>query len=310
VSLELALDSGQAAIGSALEQFCAERCGEDAVRAAAHEFPLSLWRELAELGVLALATPEGDGGALELVAAFESLGRALFPGPLAATVFATQLLSERERAPVVTGDVLVSVGAPPVLPWAPLAGVFLATDGERAWRGEPRALEPLDTLGGEPWARGELEHSADLGDPRRALSIYDLGLAAYLTAAGDRLLEAASEHARTRVQFGRAIGEFQAVAHPLAECRVGLDAAATLARAAAFHFDHGSASARGRAAGARLSAARAALQTAFTAHQIFGAVGITLEGPVFHVSRRIQQLVVQPPLAAASQAAVLELFDL
>ena len=50
----------------------------------------ALWRELAALGVLALATPEGDGGALELVAALEALGDGVFPGPLPATFFATR----------------------------------------------------------------------------------------------------------------------------------------------------------------------------------------------------------------------------
>ena len=49
-------------------------------------------------GVLALATPEGDGGALEAVAACEALGAAVFPGPLSATFLATQVLGERDRA--------------------------------------------------------------------------------------------------------------------------------------------------------------------------------------------------------------------
>ena len=38
-------------------------------------------------------------------------------------------------------------------------------------------------------------------------------------------------------------------------------------------------------------AARAALETVYVCHQVFGAVGITLEGPAFHVSRRIRHRV-------------------
>ena len=49
------------------------------------------------------------------------------------------------------------------------------------------------------------------------------------------------------------------------------------------------------AAGARVSASRAALQSAFACHQVYAGIGITLEGPAFHISRRIRQLVSQPP---------------
>jgi len=45
-------------------------------------------------------------------------------------------------------------------------------------------------------------------------------------------------------------------------------------------------------------------------HQAFGAIGITLEGPVFHISRRIRQLASLPPGAAPARAAVLSHFGL
>ncbi len=311
MALDLAFDAAQAAIGDALAQFCADRCSDEVVKAAAHDFPRALWRELAELGVLALATPEGEGGAVELVAALESLGRAVFPGPLAATFFATQLLPEKERLALVSGEALVAVGTPPLLPWAPLARIFLEVDGERVWRARPRgAVQPIGTLGGESWGRAALERESELGEPARAFALYDVALAAYLGAAGQRLVADASEHARTRTQFGVAIGEFQAVAHPLADCHTRLGGAETLTRAAASSLDRDDELARVVAAAARLSAGRAALQAAFTAHQVFGAVGITLEGPAFHVSRRIQQLAAQPPGSERCREAALELIGL
>ena len=85
------------------------------------------------------------------------------------------------------------------------------------------------------------------------------------------------------------------MALPLAEAQLRLTAAETLARAAACGFDAGSSRAGAQASVARLSARRAALGAAFTAHQVFGAIGITTDGPAFHVSRRIQQLATQPP---------------
>jgi hypothetical protein len=64
------------------------------------------------------------------------------------------------------------------------------------------------------------------------------------------------------------------------------------------------------AAAARLSARRAALDAAHTCHQLFGAVGITLEGPVFHISRRLRQLASQPPGESAARASLLAQLDL
>ena len=307
MSLDLALDDSQQAIADAVAKFCAERCPEAVVRESAGTLPRALWRELAELGVLALATPEGDGGACELVAALESLGAAVFPGPLAATFLATQVLGEKERARVAQGEWVVSLGTPPLLPFAPVADCFLALDGARVFRAQPRsAIVPVETLGGEPWGRVELALGEPLAAGARAFALHDTALSAYAAAAGGALVRTTAAHARTRQQFGRAIGEFQAVAHPLADAHVRLEAAATLARIAAHAWDADAADLRARAAAARLSATRAALEAAHTCHQLFGAQGITLEGPVFHVSRRIRQLASQPPSSDGARDALLD----
>jgi alkylation response protein AidB-like acyl-CoA dehydrogenase len=310
VSLDLELDPAQRAVGDALAAFCRERCPDARVRALAGGFPHELWRELAALGVLALATPDGDGGALEAVAALEALGGALFPGPLAATFFATQLLPEAEREAVASGDAVVALGAPPLLPFAPVARVFIEVEGARAWLARPAGpIEPVDTLGGEPWGRVALARGRELGETDRAHALHDLALAAYAAAAAQRLVDDTAEHARTRRQFGRALGEFQAVAHPLADCAMAVAAARGLARAAAFRFDRSDEpEARELAAAARLSAQHAGLMTAHSCHQLFGAIGVTLEGPVFHVSRRLRQLASQPPGDGPARQALLAAF--
>jgi alkylation response protein AidB-like acyl-CoA dehydrogenase len=310
LSLDLTLDDAEQAIADAVAKFCAERCPESVVRETAGTLPRALWRELAELGVLALATPEGDGGARELCAALESLGAAVFPGPLAATFLATQVLDEKERLRVAQGEWIVSLGAPPLMPFAPVADCFLALAGGALRRAQPNAIEPVETLGGEPWGRVELELGPSLSADPRTWALHDVALAAYAAAAGGALVSVTAAHARTRQQFGRAIGEFQAVAHPLADAHVRLEAAATLARIAAHAWDENAADLRARAAAARLSATRAALDAAHTAHQLFGAQGITLEGPVFHVSRRIRQLASQPPPPDAARDALLARYGL
>ena len=309
LSLDLDFEDVQHAVADSVMQLCRDRCDRETVKAATSRFPVELWRDLAELGVLSAATPEGDGGALEITAAMEALGQAVFPGPLAATFLATQVLPERERAEIATGGCLVSVGSAGIMPWAPLAEIFLDVEGDRIWMAHPRGpVEAIGTLGGEPWARVELERERELPESRRGLVLHDLALAAYLAGAAQKLIADASEYARTRTQFGRPIGEFQAVAHPLADCAIGQASAATLARGAAFHFDRTEEDARGWAAAARLSASRVAVNAAHVCHQVFGAVGITLEGPVYHVSRRIRQLASQPPISESCRVAVRELF--
>jgi hypothetical protein len=105
-----------------------------------------------------------------------------------------------------------------------------------------------------------------------------------------------SEYAATRKQFGKTLGEFQAVAHPLADCQINLTAAQQLCRAAANCFDENHmGQAQYYANGALLSARRAALHTAHCCHQVYAAIGITLEGPAFHFSRRIRQIASQAP---------------
>ena len=310
--LDLAFDDGQQAVADAIGQFCADRCDDEQVKSLENRFPTELWGELAELGVLALLTPEGDGGAVELVAACEALGSFVFPGPLPATFFATQLLSESERQKVASGAAVVSLGTGSLMPWAPHADIFIVIDGDRAhWATPVGAVEPVETLGGEPWGRVALERIEDLGPVAAARCVHDLSLAAYIAAAARRLVENTAEHARARKQFGRAIGEFQAVAHPLADCVISLDSAATLARGAACKLDaEDFAGAQRSAAAARIAACRAGVEAAHTCHQLFGAVGVTLEGPVYHIARRIRQLASQPPGEAGACETLLEEFDL
>jgi alkylation response protein AidB-like acyl-CoA dehydrogenase len=124
-------------------------------------------------------------------------------------------------------------------------------------------------------------------------------------------VEDASAHAAVRKQFGTPIGDFQAVAHPLADCSIRLAGATALARWAAFQLDaEGVAAARVDAAAAQLCAAEAAVEAVHVCHQVFGAIGITLEGPAFHVSRRILQLASQAPTRETARAALVEEFAL
>ena len=258
VSLDLDFDLGQSAVAEAVAQFCSDHCPDELVRAAGGSFPREPWQGLAELGVFWAAAPDEEAGALELCAAVEALGRAVFPGPLAATCVAVHALPEPERTAVAEGRELVALGESPMhspvgpdrrpLPWS--------TQGDRLYRAEPVGpIEALETLGGDPWGRVELRRGELMSTSREALVLGEIVGATYLAAAGRRLLKDAAQHALVRKQFGRSIGEFQAVAHPLADCWMRLDAARGLARQAAWAFDSGAGEAAQLAAVARLSAA-------------------------------------------------------
>ncbi|TFH22822.1 MAG: acyl-CoA dehydrogenase, partial [Myxococcales bacterium] len=240
MSVDLEWEELQTAIADSVASYCSDRCGEQVARDAFHEFPRDVWKGRADLGVLALGSG-ADGGPLEICAAVESLGRALFPGPLAATFAAAGVLEGAARERLTSGEALVSLSAGGLIPWAAVADVFLVLEGGRLFEAEPAGeITAIETIGGEPWGRVALERVRTVGSAARTLAIHDMCVAAYTAACGNRLVELTCDHVRTRKQFGRAIGEFQAVAHPLANASMKLAAAKTLARAAAFELASGS----------------------------------------------------------------------
>jgi alkylation response protein AidB-like acyl-CoA dehydrogenase len=87
-----------------------------------------------------------------------------------------------------------------------------------------------------------------------------------------RLLERSVAHARTRVQFGQAIGKFQGVAHRLVDQHVACEAARLLVCRAASHLAQ-SKSVAVEAAMAKLFTSEAYVETAMTAVRTHGASG-------------------------------------
>ncbi|MFC5748330.1 acyl-CoA dehydrogenase family protein [Actinomadura rugatobispora] len=65
----------------------------------------------------------------------------------------------------------------------------------------------------------------------RVLDLAAVAVAAEQAGGAARVLEMAVEYAKTRVQFGRPIGSFQAVKHKLADMHIGVESA----RSAAYH---------------------------------------------------------------------------
>jgi alkylation response protein AidB-like acyl-CoA dehydrogenase len=104
--------------------------------------------------------------------------------------------------------------------------------------------------------------------------------AALLLGAGERALELAVAHAKVREQFGRAIGTFQAVKHPLADARIELTMSRSFVFAAALSLDGAAEQATRDSAAALLSSTAAAESAIRSSLQAHGALGYTDESPI------------------------------
>ena len=294
-------DAQQRAIADAVDAYCRERCDPSWVRENAGAFDAQRWRELGELGVWGLGAPGSEGGVAEAVAAAEALGRASFPGPVVETALAAQGLHGADLDALQAGEAIAGLGEHGLFSFGTEARWIFEIHEAGICAVDPQGeLEPVPTLAGETWGRIGERGQGERGDPwspgasQRAIAAARCAAAAVMIGAASSLLDGAVEHARTRRQFGRAIGEFQSVAHPLADLWTGLETTGLLVRQAAGRLDRGDSGGKAIAAAAWSAARRAALEGAGVVHQVFGAVGITLEGPAFHASRRIRQIASLP----------------
>jgi alkylation response protein AidB-like acyl-CoA dehydrogenase len=176
---------------------------------------------------------------------------------------------------------------------------FAFTEEQELLRREARSV-----LADGGWDRGEL---AELGLLDRAVVLEEAGranrgeeffdpqapederlaaLALEASGIAQRALELAVEHARTREQFGRPIGAYQAVSHPLANTYVEAELARSLAYWAAWCLAEGDEDAPIAAAAAKSFAGDAAVAACERAIQVLGGIGFTWEHPLHTYYKR------------------------
>ncbi len=202
---------------------------------------------------------------------------------------------EARPAPGADGSLVVSGSLTPVL-GAPARWLLVPVSGH-GWcvldGADPgikaRPLAPLDAT--RPLA--EVAFDAVTVDPARFVSGVDgqrvsdlaVALAAAEAAGAARwCLETASDYAKVRVQFGRPIGQFQAVKHKLADMLVSVEQAEAVAWDAANAWGAGPGSSASEAEGCSLASAvagavalDAAVNLAKTCVQVLGGIGFTWE---------------------------------
>ncbi|MFF8604933.1 acyl-CoA dehydrogenase [Streptomyces sp. NPDC015346] len=286
------------------------------------------WDAAVAQGLPGVHLPEEDGGGggdlVDLAVVLEEGGRGVWPGPYLPAVLAAELLhraGERELlAPLASGarigavalgpggltavesddGLLLDGTAPPVLGGAQADLLILAATTARGpvWVAvDADALSVRPQESADPTRpTAEVTATAARVPAHRILGIDSdqvRDVAAVLYAAdacgtAGRALETAAEHARTREQFGRPIGQFQGVKHLCAEMLVRVEQARALTwdAARAAREDRSAPSRSLTAALAAATALDAAYDCAKDCIQILGGIGFTWEHDAHLLLRR------------------------
>ncbi|QHE84618.1 acyl-CoA dehydrogenase family protein [Hydrogenophaga sp. BPS33] len=351
----------QRLLSESLSRLLGDRYGFEqrrAIAASVEGWSPEVWRQLAELGVLALGIPEAYGGlsdaAADRLPVLQALGRvlALEPYLSSAVLGATAVLQAGSDAQkdallptLASGDVRLAwahdeSGERHNPTWvetrATREGTGWRLDGHKAlvlhanaanhlvvssrvagqgdeaqglalFLVDPKAagvaLRHFRLVDDTPAAELTLQGAAAqaMGDPldeafqRAAMgAVRDAGTAAAcadMVGAMETAFELTTGYVTTRKQFGRAIGEYQAMRHRVAEMKVALEIARTMAMAAALAVDRsGSPEATTELLRAKLVIGRQARQLCQAAIQSHGGIGMTEEYAVGHCLRRIHVL--------------------
>jgi acyl-CoA dehydrogenase len=282
-------------------------------------WPDKLWRALEEGGLTLPLVPEDAGGAggtwLDAHVVVRAAGRHTAPVPLAETIVAGWLLGSAglevpfgplTLAPVRSGERLTLAragGAVTVsgratrVPWGRDAGhvvilgeldgratvALVARGGAAIEEGKNLALEPRDTL---VFKDARTVAAAPAEVPTDAIHIYGAMVrAAQMAGALESCLAQAVRYATERKQFGKPIGNFQAIQQNLAVL-AGHVAASGIAAESAFRAaERGDA--RFEVAVAKVRVGEAAGVGAGIAHQTHGAIGFTYEHSLHFATRRL-----------------------
>jgi alkylation response protein AidB-like acyl-CoA dehydrogenase len=269
---------------------------QDELREQARSFLASTeaptWAQLAELGWTGASVAEEHGGAglgfLDEAVLHEEAGRALLHAPLWSTACLLPFLAGDDQAAVAAGETSWTVALGPLVPDLDTATGVAVVGGDTIWEldGAEREVlatndetRPLGVVSGG--GAGRALCSSEVLPALRARSLAILALEA--VGVGARALELAVAYVGEREQFGRRIGTYQAVSHPLASSHAELELARSLAWWAAWCVAEDEADAPVAAAAAKATAADAAVLACERSIQAHGGIGFTWE----HVLHRL-----------------------
>lgn len=252
------------------------------------------WGALAELGAFGIALGEDEGGvglgAPEEYLVFREFGHALVPGPLVGTALAARyalragdaelsaaLVGGERRAGIVVRDKVVDADA---------GDLAVTVDADGITISEVESVEPVEAT--DPLSHvgiPTLRQLHRVEDPTASLRARLL-TGAYAVGLAEATAEISVEYAKTREQFGRPIGAFQAVKHRCSEMVIRSYPARVQLAVGAVLLDQGQG--RREIASGHVMAVEAAYVNAGENIQNFGGIGFTAEArPGSHLKRAI-----------------------
>jgi alkylation response protein AidB-like acyl-CoA dehydrogenase len=276
-------------------------------------FDRAVWRQMCELGWLGLRVAEDAGGSglgmREYCALAEECGAGLLPEPLIPCSLAARVLAGPELDRQLAGDTIVIPawqeqpnslaldggtalrdgrvsGHKRFVPMAAGADAFLVSaNGGLALvkRDAPGVTLATDrTQDGGHYGTLTLERAPAqpvAGDLAEAIEEATLATAAYLLGVMERAFAMTLSYLKTRQQFGKPIGSFQALAHRAADLKIEVALTRASVEAAAATLDTSAAAAVRQAAVSRAKAraSDAAMRVARQAIQMHGGIGYTDE---------------------------------
>ena len=321
MTLQLELTTEQVALREAVRRFLEKRSPENEVRrlmATPEGYDADVWRAMAaELGLQGLAIPEAHGGAgagwREVAVVMEELGRVLACVPYLSTTLATAALlaagDDEHLAGIAGGETIAAValdadlqvreeqvhGRAPIVLDGHVADIFVVAAGERLY------VVPAGA-GVESSVRPTLDQTRKLaevefrGAPARRIGdatviehvrlLAIVLLAAEQVGGAQRVMELAADYARTRVQFGRPIGQFQGVKHKCADMLLAVESARAAASYAAMTAACDRADLERAALVAGSYCPDAFFRVAAANIQVHGGIGFTWEHPAHLYYRR------------------------
>ncbi|MEZ0338829.1 acyl-CoA dehydrogenase family protein [Mycobacterium sp. pV006] len=290
--------------------------------------PTPLWQSYLDAGWTELTDSEN---AVELAIVLEELGRATDPTPFLATLtqFAP-LVGDRfdpqsSGAAVLTGVTAVRDADG----WVLNGTDRFVLDGDRADRLAVRTPAGVFLVGADQVVTRRVEtfdpvlHVSEVSfagvkvadserlpaDTERAHHVALMGMAITMVGACQRILDLAIEHAKSRQQFGVAIGTFQAIQHKAADMHIAIERARALSYFSALTI--AADDPRRRLAAAMAKAAAGECQALVFQHglQSFGAMGFTWENDVQFALKRAKAGELMLGSAAEHRAMIAEEFN-
>jgi len=239
--------------------------------------------ELRELGWLGVSVPEDRGGGglsfVDEAILFEEAGRALYAGPFLTTAVVLAALPEVD-------DNAWSLELDGLVPHLDAADMVLREDLSTV-AADGETLPTVDES--RPLGRLAAADATEVDDEFEAVRLRLLAaLAAEAVGVAQKALELGVAYVSDREQFGKKIGTYQAVSHPLADTYVETELARSLAYWAAWCVAEEDERTPVAVASAKSFAAESAVAACERAIQVHGGIGFTWEHVLHRYYKRAQ----------------------